>query len=393
MREWLFFFLFLSSSLFAKENDFLFVGFDAGETNIWVQVLRSWENAPDAKMLTMATATKVAQEAAFKPLTIESLGVSCPANHRLYEFSAADLQKIDPLPTSVLITGMYSTPQRQIAELFHKKGSKVIAVWDNFSNFDKLPKDLVANVEKIVRVAHAVLVPSFDIAEDLNTRFNMGKAIALGQPTLDLWTNKIAEVDKTAALAKTPFRHGIPILTYIGGYEEKGNGYCDSFITFVQSVNVLKIPVQIIIQLHPRSDGSFEKKILDNYASHNPQFPSYFVSHGQQLSTFEAVALASLGICHRSTVAIQGLFAGKRFLHIDQSNTPFSHFAIEKQLMTQCVSVEETVRYLSEHLGDTIDLSDLYTKGRIPPDATKSYQTFFNSLIKSTKDSNSEKSY
>jgi hypothetical protein len=381
MKRLLLFFLFISSSLFAKGSDLLFVGFDAGETNIWAQILKSWENAPDAKILTMATATKVAREASLNPLTVESLGVSCPANQRLYELSVTDLQKIDQLSSAILITGMYSTPERQIAELFHKKGSKVIAVWDNFSTFDKLPQDLVANVEMIVCAADAVLVPSFDIAQDLNTRFNTDKAIALGQPTLDLWEEKIAQIDKKTALAKTPFLWDIPIITYIGGYEEKGNGYNKSLVTFVQSVNALKVPVQIIVQLHPRSDGSFEKKIFDHYSAQNPQFPPYLISNGKQLSTFEAVALSNLGICHRSTVAIQALFSGKLFMHIDQPNTPFSHFAIEKQLVFQSVSVEEAVQYLSEHLEDRIDLSDLYTKGGIPPHATKSYQMFLSGLL------------
>ena len=276
---------------------------------------------------------------------------------------------------------VYSTPERQIAELFYQKGSRIIAVWDNFSTYDKLPYDLVANVEKIIKVAYAVIVPSWEIAEDLNSRFKTDKAIALGQPTLDFWREKINQIDKNATLAKTPFVENLPILTYIGGYEEKANGYQEAFETFVKSLNALKKPVQVLIQLHPRSDGSFEKAILANHASPNSQFPLYFISNGKQLSTYEAVAISDVGICHRSTVEIQALFAGKRFLHVDIPFTPFSHFAIEKQLVAQCLSAEEATYYLSEHLNDSVDLSSLYEKGRIPPNGIKRFHFYLNDLI------------
>ena len=179
-----------------------------------------------------------------------------------------------------------------------------------------------------MRASDTVLVPSQDIADDLNARFNSNKAIALGQPTLDVWKDKVAQVDKSAALAKTPFNNKKPILTYVSGYEEKGNGYIDSFILFAKSLNELKVSVQVIVQLHPRSDGKLEKELLDRFCS---QTHHYFISDGKQLSTYEAVALCDLGITHRSTVAIQALFAGKRFMHIDIPGTPFSHFAIEKK--------------------------------------------------------------
>lgn len=385
MKHWILCFLISSASLFAKGPDLLFVGFDAGETNIWAQVLKSWEDAPKTQVLTMATATKIAKEASLSPICIENFGISCPSNQRLYEFSSTDLEKIDQLSASVLITGMYSSPERQIAELFHKKGSQVVAVWDNFSTYEKLPLDLVVNVEKIIHSADAVLVPSIEIADDLNQRFSTHKAIALGQPTLDLWEERLAQVDKVSSLAKTSFRADAPILTYIGGYEEKSNGYNDSFHLFVKSVNALKIPVQIIVQLHPRSDGSFEKEILEKYACQNPQFPAYIISNGKQLSTYEAVAIADLGICHRSTVATQALFAGKRFMHIDLPRTTFSNFAIEKCLTAQCLSAEEATQYLAEHLHEPIDLSSLYEKSGISPNATQHFQSYLANLIQHEK--------
>lgn len=378
MKQLLFLFIFLSSALFAKEKvDLLFVGFDAGETNIWIQVLGSWEDAPNFQVLTMGTATKIASDAALThAISIESLGVSCPANQRLHELTANDLEKLNTLSTSILVTGMYSTPQRQIAELFSKKGSRVIAVWDNFSVYDKLPADLVANVEKMMKVANVVLVPSIEIAQDLNAHFHSDKASALGQPTLDLWEEKIALIDRSDALAKISFRSDPPILTYISGYEEKGNGYNDSFETFANSLSALNRPVQLIVQLHPRSDGSFEKQALEKLSSQYDNFPKFFISDGRKLSTFEAIAIADLSICHRSTVAIQALFAGKRCMHVDVPSTPFSHFAIKNGLIPQFLTSEDATQYIQGHLKDPIDVADLYKKAGIAPKGTQKYRAF-----------------
>ncbi len=381
MRKFLLFFLVLSSTLLAKEKSgLLFVGFDAGEANIWVQVLKNWEGAPDAQVLVMSTASKVAKDAGLDHvIEIESLGITLN-NQRLSELSSTDLEKIETLCASVLVTGMYSTPARQIAEVFAAKGSKVIAAWDNFSTYDKLPADLVANVEKIVRVADRILVPSHEIAHDLNERFHMDKAIAAGQPTLEMWEAKIAQVDRKAALSKTHFCPCAPILTYISGYEENGNGYHDSFVTFAHSLNMLKTPLQVIVQLHPRSDGSFEQKILADFTSQNPRFPRYFISNGKQLSTFESVAVSDLGVCQRSTVAIQALFAGKRFMHIDVPGTPFSHFAIEKQLIPQCLSSDEAALYISAHLKDPVNTAALYEQAGIPQKSTQIFRAMLNNL-------------
>lgn len=376
-------FLIFSSCLYAK-NDLLFIGFDAGETNIWVQILKDWEEIPQVQVLTMSTATKVANDAALAgTISLESLGTFSSPQSRLQELTAENLEKIGELSTAILVTGMYSTPARQIAELFAKKGVKVIAVWDNFSTYDKLPADLIANVEKIVRSASIIFVPSQEIARDLNTRFDCDKALALGQPTLDFWERKIAEIDRKAVFAKTPFNSSKPVITYISGYEEKGNNYNDSFTLFAESLQ--SFPAQLIIQLHPRSDGSHERQVLGALSRENLHFPPFFISDGQLLSTFEAVALADLVACHRSTVAIQALFAGKHCLHVDVSSTPFSHFAIEAGLIPQCFSTKETVEHISQDLQQPLNVEDLYEKSGILPHSTEKYRSYLKQLLLSAQ--------
>src|SRR5579872_3354484 len=198
MKKVLFFliaFFFCLSPAFAQQYDLLFLGFDAGETNIWSALIEDWKTEKKYAVMTMATATKVAEEQHLTPLiTLQNLDVDCPVNDRLHALTTDDLRKIEKIKTRYLCTGMYSTPQRQIAETLHKQGTKVIACWDNFSSYDRLAPDLMANVEKIVAIAQVVLTPTQQVADDLNQRFHTDKARAMGQPTLDVWRKKLQEV-------------------------------------------------------------------------------------------------------------------------------------------------------------------------------------------------------
>lgn len=354
-------------TLFAGESpEILFVGFDAGETNIFIQVLDGWDCAEKAQLLTLSTATKVAKDAH----VLQQKELIFPCSDRLSEIPVDQLVPLEAI--SSVVVGMYSAPARQIAELSAEKGIKVVAVWDNFSTYDKLPADLVRNVEQIIIASTVVLTPSLEIAKDLNTRFNTDKALPLGQPTLEVWEKAIKGVNVQQALEKTPFHSELPIVTYIGGYEEKNNDYNAAFALFAQSLVLLKRPVQLIVQLHPRSDGAYERQVLSALAKEHLHYPRFVV--GGETTTFESVALSSIGVCHRSTVAIQALFAGKLFLHVDVAHTPFSHFAMERGLIAQLHSPEEIASHLETHLESVLDVATLYEKGGIVPNATRKFR-------------------
>lgn len=358
----------------SSQYDTLFVGFDAGETNIWAALLADGKYQKKYALLTMATATKVAKDNQLKPLIeIESLQINCPANNRLYSLSPDDLQKIQTLKATWVCTGMYSTPQRQIAEALHEKGSKIIGVWDNFSPFERLSKDLVANVEKIVAIADRIFTPSTEVANDLNRRFKTDKALSIGQPTLEVWERKIKEIDRSQAIRKTPFDLQKPLLVYISGYEEAGNQYAEAFRLFAESLKGEGEKFNLLIQLHPRSNGDFERQTLEAMARTSSNFPRFFISDSRKnLNTFEAVALSSLGVTHRSTVAIQALFAGKDFLYVDVPGSAYSNFAIEKKLSEQLSKPEEIKLFIRSALDKpSLNLESLYEKSGISPNGTE----------------------
>lgn len=371
-----------SEELSLKEVDLLFVGYDAGEANIWIQVLDRWNPDLRVAVLTMGTATQLVNDSKVDHIPIEEFNIYCPKNQRNYAFSEQDLKNFSAIECRYVVTGVFSNPQLQIAQHFLSSGAQVIAVWDNFSNFDQLPESLTEFVPDLIKISSVVLTASVDCALDLNKHFNCQKAIAVGQPTLDVWKEKLKAVDQAEALRKILLTPDIPIVLYVGGYQERGNGYQESFDLFAKSLLGLKTTVQVLVQLHPRSDGAYEKAVLDKLARKYPTFPPYFISHpSEHLNTYEAVAISQVGVCHRSTLAIQALFAGKPFLHVDVPDTVFSSFAIEKGLIAQAKCPIDATRFIDNLLSsNAVDASSFYEKAGIVANGTEEMRKFFETI-------------
>lgn len=366
-----------------KEVDILFVGYDAGESHIWVQLLDNWKSEAKVAVLTMGTAAKLL-EGQSKALSLEELNIYCPRDDRSYALSEEDLRKLDKIKCAVVVTGVFSMPQQQIAAHFASQGAKVISVWDNFSLFPHLPESLTASTPQILLGSSTILTPSVQIASDLNERFSCKKAVAIGQPTLDIWEKAVKEVDRKKMLEKTPFTSEIPIVLYVSGYQERGNQYHDAFSIFASSLLAIKSPIQVLVQLHPRSDGAYEAKVLEELEKKHSSFPPYFISRAAGgLFHHEAVALCDVGVCHRSTMAVQALFAGKPFLHVDVPGTSFSSFAIETGLIPQVTKPVEATRFIDACLEKKGSEQDSpYEKGGIVPHGTDNMLAFLDALYR-----------
>lgn len=363
--------------------DLLFVGYDAGETNIWIQLMRDWNTSLNTAVLTMGTAVNLVQDAQLaNVMTMDELQIFCPKDQRSYAFSEEELKKLDRIRCRFVVTGVFSRQQQQIAEHFAAQGSKVIAVWDNFSRIDQLPSTLIEFSPEIFSSAFYILTPSVECASDLNSRFNFHKAVAIGQPTLDVWEEKIEAIDRRSAFERIALSSDLPVVLFVGGYHERGNNYYQAFELFAKSLLRVQNAVQVLVQLHPRSDGSYEQQVLDNLAHEYPHFPNYFISNpATDLSSFEAVAISSVGVTHRSTLAIQALFAGKPFVHVDVPGTPFSSFAIEKGLIPQATKPVDVTRSIDEALSKKqFDLDAIYAKSGIVPGGTKQMRKFLEFL-------------
>jgi hypothetical protein len=358
--------------------DFLFVGFDTGETYVWEEVIRDWDHARESGILAMATAAKIAKDLpVFTSVQEEhKFFLEDVDTHRLAELTEAQLEQVKALEANYVITGMYSKAQRQVAELFHQKNVPVIAFWDCPASYEHLPQDLMANVENIVQIADAVLVPSLEIAKDLNTRFTTGKAVVVGHPAIDLAVESIHTINTGKVKKKLPFSTQKPLVSYVGGYEENNNGYQAAFTLFLEGIKHLGSKVQLLVQLHPRASGDFEEKLLGQFAKENPDFPQYFLSSPfTELQAFEAVAVASLVATHRSTLGTQSFLAGKPVIYVDLPNTPFTNFSIEKGYSKQLTNAGALRDYV-ENNWETVPITDGYQQCAIPKDGTQNIRSF-----------------
>lgn len=324
--------------------DYLFVGFDAGETSAFTKVIKNWPKDKPYAFLAMGTSQKLVKD--------NIIPVDCPATDRHY--TLPDLDKIAEIKPHVVISGMYSKQQADVCETFYKQGAKIIFFWDNFSTYPSLPSDLTAHVEKMCKIATRVLVPTQEIADDLNTRFSMSKALAVGQPTLDPWAEQIKSID-TKSLSFKPQQ---PLITYLGGYEDTGNHYDESFRLFVESLKGLQDDCELLVQLHPRSIPNFEKSVLDAATD----IPKYTIS---TLNTYEAVALGDIIACQRTNLGINATYVGKNVLYVDVPDTIFKPFTLKNGAATQLSNPDEIQSFIKSHLNS----EPIETDFGIPKDA------------------------
>lgn len=262
-------------------------------------------------------------------------GVSADVDPEKWQRHAAldseDLRKVgDCLDSRLIVTGMASRLQTQIAEVFNK--DRHIPVWGYFDGFSA---DAVKEVQSpAVSPLELVLVPSRSVEKAFEKKFPKEKMKAVGQPTLERWKKTIERVDARALRDELRLDPEKSVLLYAGGY---GEGYEESFRLFVRAARDLG-NYQVLISLHPKVGGDFEKSVLETEAAENMHIIS------KKTSTAEALAVSDILVCHRSTVGVQAVFAGKPVIYLDFEKNKYSDLAIENRLAKQVFSKEEFQR-------------------------------------------------
>ncbi len=232
---------------------------------------------------------------------------------------------------------------------------------------------------------------SIECASDLNSRFSMQRAFAIGQPILDIWGETIQSVDITKAFKKITLNQETPIVLFIGGYHERGNNYRDAFDLFAKSLLRLQNTVQVLVQLDPRSDGRYEEQVLNKLAHDYPNFPCCFISNpATHLNLLEALAISRVGVSQCPKFGIPSFFAGKPFVHIDVLDNAFSCFATKKGLIPQAVRPIDATRAIDDFLAKKeVDVDAVYEKWGLVSNGTKQMRTFLEFLASNPLDHSS----
>lgn len=279
-------------------NSITFVLRDAGETNAMMPVMQQLEKeGVGYDILAQGTArqllagnhhlTPLPEDIA--TLSQSNPGLAAVANQRLMQAAQA----------KVCVTGMVSEWQKQWAQFFKQAGSRVIGYYDSF-NIDLNPALNTANQFK--GCLTDLVTTSRDTAANLwQQGFQNIPITPLGKPETPVTTN-------SAALAQwLGINPQQPTLLFVGDY---GPGYAESLITFCQAVSHLH-GLNILLALHPSSDGRLEQQILSQY---NPQGSIKLVP--KTIETHQLLPLTHTVVAHASNLATEAALQGKPIIFV-----------------------------------------------------------------------------
>lgn len=279
MKKFLYLFLLLLPLCgFAKTH--LFVLFDAGETHALKPVIEDLiDHGETVDVIALGTAQTLMPQAR----TIPEVDRSWDRYTPLPETSV--LEGCSP---DVVIIGVASTIQLQVAKAFEGK-AKVVAYYDNFNPIHQsVYASLIREIEPHVDL--------FLTASDKGAASSFAKEVhVVGNPDVEKMIQKLQEYESEPRS-----------IVYIGGYD---TDYPEALELFAEGMELFP-DHQLLLCPHPKSDGSLEHTL----------FPNAIISR----DSLAAVAQAEVVVCHRSTLGIKSLLAGKKVIFVDPAGHPMA---------------------------------------------------------------------
>lgn len=278
----------------------LFVLVDAGESDMLSPVIRQLDSA---RVLCFGTAETLSLSlGSAQVIKGQDLGLSKPITKvtpRTEGLNSEDLAALDTILSSakVIVTGVAAKVQQQLIE---KCSGRKIMVWDNFKGNDT--GEYWSNAHSMLSSADIVLFPAQSTINELPMPVEHSKVV--GQPALEEWSLKIHTIDQAAVRNKLEIDENQRVILYIAGWS--GDQECaDGTRLFADIVAELLTHTQVLVQLHPRSDGQFERELFGANAR---------VTSSKDCTTEEATSIASLVVCHKSTAGLKIGAAGKQLI-------------------------------------------------------------------------------
>lgn len=334
---------------------------DAGETYAILPVIeRLAEEKIPFGVITAGTANKIIHYSDLpkdKLFTLSDFGIedidsSWPREKKISCRRIRNL--VEQIDAELFITGVAFELQGQLLEECKRQKIKTIAYWDNFN----------ANGDNnYFKVAHAVkekadylFVPSELVAKDL---FSINiPTIIVGHPSLEKWKDSL---NLYKGIASSPKKNEAHMMTYIGSY---GAGYEKAFHFFLDILRESEFEGVVMIQPHPRTDGSFERKTIEGWEKDHIDLQVM-----EEVSTYALVSLSDYIVCYNSSVGIQALAAGKRVLYVIPPNDNYSNAAIENDVAPIICSLEDW----KNNLHNSKKISDLFSVMGMPRDSISTF--------------------
>lgn len=255
----------------------------------------------------------------------------------------------------IFITGMVSQFQLQLCEIFKKQNAEILAFYDAFA-----PLEADAIQAKFIDLATQVLVPSKNVSDSIRGLYPSCDVHIVGQPTLENWMESLKGQNLTEIKQQLKITDEKSILLFVGGYGEE---YENAFELFAEAITP-QTGTEIIISLHPKTDGGFERNILAAKAS-----KIHFV--GSEILTSHLVAIADVVLTVHSTVGVQASFLGKPVIYVHTPEMNYTSLAIEQAWASKVTNVAELQDKIREALTSCVCRWDRFEGGNIPREASK----------------------
>ena len=279
--------------------------FDTGETEFIQPILKRLDSNK-FKLMTFGTSETLGIISDYPQLKSSEIGLSETISKdwpREKLLSPQDLEVVTGLASKfkVVISGVASILQGQILSSIT---SSTLIIWDNFKGNDTGFYWEIAS--KVQFSANSIIFPSRSTYNGLISK--PPNYHIIGHPSLEDWASKVILIDKDQAKQKLNIFK--KVILYVAGWS--GDPECHEGTRLFAKIcrNHLKNyneEYSIIVQLHPRSDGEFERQEFDGTAT---------VSSRAICTTEEATAIADIVICHKTTAGPKIAAAGKKIMFL-----------------------------------------------------------------------------
>lgn len=358
--------------------DVLFVGYDAGETLAFLQVLPSLGGAVRAGALVMATAEAVVERdgvpggvpvvrAAAVGFEVDAAG---PRNQTVSAAHAARAAARVCPRAQLVVTGAVSSAQLALADAYRARGARVAAYVDAFEWAG--PGSYFARFA--TRADEAAVATSDDRDGMRAAALPADLPVAVvGNPTTDAWADEARDVANRTALRESLAGGGLggrALVAYAGGY---GRSYESAFRLFAAACVGLAREYQFVVSLHPKVNGSVERAVLAEEGAEGAVAVA-----PKSVDTARVAYAADLVTSFDSTVGVQSLFIGRPSVFVAPpplAGGPSRNLAVEKGLspLVGTAGAYAAALNASRAAGFAFDTSRLLTAAGLPEHPTVAF--------------------
>lgn len=205
----------------------------------------------------------------------------------------------------LVIVGMVSRAQEQLARELKARGVRTVGFYDGFD-----PTTRASVVARVASQVQTVWAPTATIARNLKA-LGISHVKVLGQPSVETWYRAAATVDGAEIYDRLQIPRDKKVLLFAGQY---GAGYAEIFAAFLRAASIgleLRPDLYLVISHHPKTDGQLELDAMQKLA--NPRI----IMMPSDMTTANVATISRAVVTWRSTVGAQAAFLGKPVLYFN----------------------------------------------------------------------------